>query len=127
AARAARHLFTKGNLSALRELARRQTAQRVGAQMDDFRRDTGVRQLWPVTERILVCVSPSPLSARLVRAAKRLAAGLKADWIAAYVETPKAISLADRQRVDQNLRLAEQLGAEAVPISADRVSEELVA
>jgi two-component system sensor histidine kinase KdpD len=127
AERAARHFFTKGNLIALRELALRQTAQRVDAQMDDFRRDNAVRATWPATERILVCVSPSPLSARLVRAAKRLAAGLKATWIAAYVETPKPINAADRLRVEQNLHLAEQLGAETVTLSGERVSEELIA
>jgi len=129
AERAARHFFTKGNLIALRELALRQTAQRVDAQMDDFRRDAGVRATWATTERILVCVSPSPLSARLVRAAKRLAAGLKADWIAAYVETSRSIGLApaDRQRVSENLRLAEQLGAETAALSGERVSEEIIA
>src|SRR5436190_19164021 len=72
AERAAKHFFTKGNLMALRELALRQTAQRVDAQMDDFRRDTGVRASWPASERVLVCVGPSPMSQRLVRSARRL-------------------------------------------------------
>src|SRR4051794_8024224 len=113
AERAARHFFTKGNLIALRELALRTTAQRVDAQMQDFRREESVGAVIPASERILVCVSPSPMSARLVRSAKRLAAGLRAEWVAAYVETPASARLSerDRHRVEQNLRLAEELGA----------------
>src|SRR3982751_5578027 len=64
---AAKHFFTKGNLIALRELALRTTAQRVDAQMQEARREAGVRATWPASERVLVCVSPSPMSARLVR------------------------------------------------------------
>src|SRR5690349_21378342 len=90
--RAARNFFSKGNLHALRELALRQTAQRVDAQVQDYRRDHAVRETWQTTERLLVCVGPSPLSARLVRSTKRLAAGLKAPWIAAHVETAHALS-----------------------------------
>src|SRR6185437_7075791 len=83
AERASRHFFTKGNLLALRELALRTTAQRVDTQMQEARRESGVRATWPASERVLVCVGPSPLSMRLVRAARRLAAGLKAPLIAA--------------------------------------------
>src|SRR5207237_443580 len=84
---------------------------------------------WPATDRILVCVSPSPLSVRLVRAAKRLAAGLKAEWVAAYVETPAALRLpaTDRQRVERTLQLAEQLGAKVVRLSGQGVADELIA
>lgn len=128
AERATRNFFSKGNLMALRELALRRTAERVDAQMEDFRRTNRVREVWPAAERVLVCVSPSPLSARLVRAAKRLSAGVKADWIAAYVETPRSVALsqADRDRVAQTLRLAQQLGAQTVTLSGQNVAEELV-
>src|SRR4051794_35470182 len=103
AERAAKHFFTKGNLIALRELALRTTAQRVDAQMLDFRRDNAVKTTWPTAERVLVSVGPSPMSRRLVRSAKRLASGLRADWVAAYVETPSLgrLSARDRRRVDQ--------------------------
>lgn len=128
AERATRNFFSKGNLMALRELALRRTAERVDAQMDDFRRTHRVREVWPAAERVLVCVSPSPLSARLVRAAKRLSAGVKADWIAAYVETPRTASLSqpNRDRVAQTLRLAQQLGAQTLTLSGRNVAEELV-
>src|SRR5438034_5346283 len=79
AERAAKHFFTKGNLIALRELALRTTAQRVDDQMQEARREAGVRTAWAATERVLVCVGPSPMSQRLVRSARRLAAGLRAD------------------------------------------------
>jgi len=129
AARAARHFFTRGNLIALRELALRTTAQRVDAQMQDFRREESGGAVIPASERILVCVSPSPMSARLVRSAKRLAAGLRADWFAAYVETPASARLSerDRLRVEQNLRLAEELGAKTVLLRGDHVADEVVA
>jgi hypothetical protein len=121
AERAARHFFTRGNLIALRELALRIVAERVDAQMLDFRRENAVRTPWPASERILVCVSASPLSARLVRAAKRLASGLRAPCLAVHVETPAAIRLPvkERQRLERNLRLAEQLGAQVDMLGAD--------
>jgi two-component system sensor histidine kinase KdpD len=128
AERAARHFFTKGNLIALRELALRKTADRVDAQMQDFRRENVIRRSWATSERIIVCISPSPLSTRLVRGARRLASGLRAPLIAAYVETPKRRpSARDRQRLDQTLRLAEQLGAQTVTLTGENVADELIA
>jgi two-component system sensor histidine kinase KdpD len=129
AERASRHFFTIGNLLALRELALRTTAQRVDAQMQDARRESGTRATWPASERVLVCVGPSPLSARLVRSARRLATGLKAPLIAVYVEKPKQATLpqADRQRLDQTMRLAEQLGAQTFTLTGEKVAEELIA
>jgi two-component system, OmpR family, sensor histidine kinase KdpD len=128
ARRAIDHFFKKGNLIALRELALRQTAARVDEQMRVYQRAHGIDRPWPVAERLLVCVSPSPASARLVRAARRMAAELRAEWIAAYVETPVALRLpaADRERVAANLRFAEQLGADTVTLSGANAAEETV-
>jgi two-component system sensor histidine kinase KdpD len=102
------HFFRKGNLIALRELALRRTAERVDAQMRVYRREHAIDRIWPTVERILVCVGPSPLSTRLVRAAKRMADQLGAEWIAAYVETPAQLRLPaeTRDSVVQTLRLA---------------------
>jgi two-component system sensor histidine kinase KdpD len=126
AKRAMENFFKKGNLIALRELALRQTAARVDDQMQDFRAAEGIDRAWPVGERLLVGVSPSPASARLVRAARRMAAGLRCEWIAAHVETPAALRLAaaDRERLAQNLQLAEQLGAEIVTLAGQSAAEE---
>ncbi len=128
AERAVKHFFNKGNLIALRELALRTTAQRVDAQMQDFRREHAVRTTWPASERLLVCVGPSPLSARLVRATKRLATGLKAEWIAANVETPGSVRLSDRdrRRIEDTLRLAEQLGAQIITLRGSHVADEAI-
>src|SRR6266571_1510255 len=98
ARRALDHFFSKGNLIALRELALRRTADRVDAQMQVYRRTHEITETWPTTERILVCVSPSPLSARLVRAARRMAALLRAEWLAVYVETPAHLRLPEADR-----------------------------
>src|SRR5499426_252759 len=128
ARQALEHFFRKGNLIALRELALRRTADRVDEQMQVYRRTHAITETWPTTERLLVCISPSPLSRRLVRATRRMAARLRAEWLAVYVETPASLRLpdADRDRVVQTLRLAEQLGAETVTLSGYHISEELL-
>jgi two-component system sensor histidine kinase KdpD len=117
----------EGDQIALRELALRVTAQRVDAQMRAYRERHGIERTWAASERLLVCVSPSPASERLVRGARRLAASLHADWIAAYVETPDSVRLSagERQRVTEHLRLAQGLGAETVTLSGARSAEEI--
>ena len=128
AARAAQHFFSRGNLLALRELALRRTAERVDADVLAQRADQGVDAPWRTTERILVCVGPAPASARLVRTARRLAAGLHAPWVAAYVESPlHPTSAADQQRVDAHLRLAEALGGTVVRLAGAQFSGALLA
>ncbi len=117
--------FFRGNVIALRELALRLTAQRVDALMRRYREEHGIERTWPVGERLLVCVSPSPESERLVRATRRLAASLHADWIAAYVETP-ALSSRARERVARHLELAQSLGAETVTLSGPSAPPEIV-
>jgi len=128
AERAAQNFFKEGNLIALRELALRSTAERVDAQMRGYKALHGIDKTWHTGERVLVCVSPSPHSGRLLRAARRMAASLHADMIAAYVETPAALRLGagDRERLAEHMRLAEQLGGEAVTIRGENAAEETV-
>jgi two-component system sensor histidine kinase KdpD len=128
AAEAAEHFFREGNLIALRELALRHTAERVDAKMQRYRREHAIDTVWPVSERVMVCVGPSPAGARLVRAGHRLAAQLAAPWVVAYVETAAQRSLGeeDRARVAQTLRLAESLGAETVTLTGTRMSDEIL-
>jgi two-component system sensor histidine kinase KdpD len=113
ARRAIENFFRKGNLTALRELSLRKTAERVGEQTLDYRHEHDVARIWPTSERLLVCVGPGPTSARLVRATRRMAAGLRASWTALHVEVAgRALLNADeRARLEDNLRLAEELGA----------------
>jgi len=129
ARRAIENFFQKGHLIALREMALRRAAERVDAQMVDFRQEHSIDDTWPATERLLVCVGPSPMSARLVRTTKRMAAGLKAHWMALHVETPRdaRMSTEDRARLAANLHLAEQLGAEIATVAGQSLSDEVVA
>jgi len=128
AERAMANFFTKGNLIALRELALRRTAERVGEQMDVYRDQHAVRGTWPARERLLVCVGPSPFANRLVRATRRMAASLKAPWVAVPVETPKSAQLSapDKAQLTQTLHLVEQLGGETTTLTGQNVVEELV-
>jgi two-component system sensor histidine kinase KdpD len=125
---AIRNFFRKGNLIALREMALRRTADRVDAQMRDYREDHAIQQVWPVAERILVCVGPGPLGERLVRAGRRLATTLRGEWIVVYIETPALQKLPSEERdvILKALRLAEQLGAETMTLSGPDMSEEIL-
>jgi two-component system sensor histidine kinase KdpD len=125
---AIQNFFRKGNLIALRELALRQTASQVDAQMLDYREDHAIREVWQVNERILVCIGPNALAERLVRSGKRLAAGLRAEWIVVYVETPELQRMPAEKRdaVLNILRLAEQLGAKTATLSAPEMSEAII-
>lgn len=125
---AVNHFFRKGNLIALRELSLRQTANRVDAQMLDYREDNAIHEVWQVSDRILVCIGSNALAERLIRAGKRLANSLRAEWIVAYVETPKLqrMPAVKRDSILRMLRLAEQLGAETVTLSATDMSEALI-
>jgi two-component system sensor histidine kinase KdpD len=120
AERAVRNFFRKGNLIALRELALRRTADRVDAQMREYRADRSIQRIWQARERLLVCVGPGPEAPTLVRAAARLAASLKADWLAVYVETPALQRLPDarRERTLNALKLAAELGAETATLAS---------
>src|SRR5262252_852505 len=126
--RAIQHFFTKGNLIALRELALRRTAERVDQQMEIYRRDHAVVRTWPAAETIMVCVNSKPRGPRLIRAARQMAAGLHAKWIAVYVQIPRHLRQlqTDRDRLVQTLRLAEQLGAETVTLTGANVAQELL-
>jgi two-component system sensor histidine kinase KdpD len=121
--------FRKGNLLALRELALRRTAAWVDSDMRRYKQDRGIRAVWAAGERIVVAVSPSPMSGRLIRAAKRMAAGLHADLLAVYVETPRTAELSanDRERLTQNMRLAESLGATTATLAGENAARELIA
>ena len=128
AEKAMKHFFRKGNLIALRELALRRTAEQVEEQMETYRRDAGVQDIWPAAERILVCIGPNPRSIRLIRAARRMAAGLRAEWIAVHVEAHSHIrpSPEDLKLLAEHMRLAESLGAQTATLTGRKASEEIL-
>ena len=128
ARRAAGGFFKPGNLTALRELALRRTADRVDDQMVDHLRQNAIEGAWPTAERILVCVGADPSSERVVRAASRLASGLNAAWIAVTLER-SGLEVADAaalRRIDEAMRLAERLGAETARLSGPDLPEEIL-
>src|SRR5260221_7706140 len=129
AERALKHYFQPGNLTALRELALRRTAQRVDEQMLTYMRAHAIPGPWAAGDRLLVCVSESPASLALVRYTRRVADRLGAHWTAIYVETARyhRLTEAERDRIADSLRLAEKLGAETLTIPGRRIADDLVA
>ncbi len=123
---ALRGFFRIGNLTALRELALRQTADRVNREVQDYRQAHRIDNTWPTAERLLVAIGPGDHALRLVRAGHRMAQSLRAEWIAAFVDTGSSLTAERRNRVFQALRLAEQLGAETATLSGSSVSDELL-
>jgi two-component system sensor histidine kinase KdpD len=128
AQRAVERFFRKGNLTALRELALRRTAERVDEDVLDYRRAHAIDETWPVAERILVCIRPNPESGQLVQAGRRLAARLRAEWIVGYVESPSQppLSATERAALASAFKLAEQLGAGTAVLSGEDVAGALL-
>src|SRR5713101_7771284 len=118
AERALEHYFSPGNLTALRELALRRTAERVDEQLLTHMQEHAIPGPWAAGERIVVCISEDPRAAGLVRYAKRLADRLHAPFTALCVETRRSLqwSEVERDRVADTLRLAEALGGEAITV-----------
>jgi two-component system sensor histidine kinase KdpD len=130
AERALEHYFSPGNLTALRELALRRTADRVDEQLLTHMQANAIAGPWAAGERILVCISEDPRSAGLVRYTKRLADRLHAPWTAVSIETRRSLQLTEEQRdrLADTLRLAEALGAEAltIPGAGRRIADDLL-
>lgn len=121
--------FRPGNISALRELALRFTAKRVDKDIDEYMREHHIEGPWPAAERVMVGVSASPFSAQLIRTARRLAGGLRAEWLAVHVETAKTnfpIGSKERERIARNIRLAEELGAQMLTVVGDDLTHEIL-
>jgi two-component system sensor histidine kinase KdpD len=125
AERAQQNYFIPGNLTALRELALRRTAQRVDSQMLSYMRAHAIQGPWEAGERVLVSIDEHPGGAALVRYTRRLSDRLRASWAAIHVETAasRSRSEAERDRVAEALRVAERLGGEAVTVPAGSVAD----
>jgi len=114
AVRAKAHFFQKGNLTALREMSLRLTAERVDHDLLAFHREKQISKPWKASERLLVAVGASPTSEQLVRWTRRTAYNLEAPWIAVYVDTGATLSVEDQGFLDRNLELVRSLGGEIV-------------
>ncbi|MEO8936277.1 MAG: DUF4118 domain-containing protein [Burkholderiaceae bacterium] len=125
AAHAARNFFRKGNLIALREIALRRTADRVEDDVQAYREERSIGQVWGTEAALLCCIGPDAGAERVVRSAARLAGQLDVGWIAIYVETPRLQkrSTAAREAILQVVRLAEQLGATTAVLSGSDIAD----
>ncbi len=119
--RAIQNFFSKGNLTALRELALRVAADRVDAQMTAHMKSHAITGPWPTHDRILVCINESPVATALVRTAKRGSERARVPWIAVNVVTPASANLPDaaKDAIAEAMRLAESLGAELVTLNTE--------
>ena len=123
------NFFRKGNLSALRELALRQLAEDQAAKAHDYRKREGLEQA-AIPEKVMVCMASHRSAQRLLRTGSRIAGRLASDWFAVYVETPAEelgrIDPEDHATLLENIRLAEELGANVVKLKARRVADALI-
>ncbi len=123
---AAQGFFRLGNLTALREMALRLTAERVDHQLRDYMQVKRIAGPWKSGERLMVAVSAAASSERLVRWARRMAYNLEAPWLAVYVETSRELSEEEKARLARVLALAQELGAEVVTTTGEDVPRALV-
>lgn len=129
AKRAIEKFFRKGNLSALREMSLRRAAERVDNQMRNYMRTRAIQGPWAVAERLLVCVSASPLSEKLVRTTRRLSDELNAEWFAVHVNLTSKPELnpANVEREAKTMQLAEELGARIRTLAGRSIPEAVLA
>jgi two-component system sensor histidine kinase KdpD len=129
AKRAIQKFFRKGNLSALREMSLRRAAERVDSQMRVYMRTRAIPGPWPATERLLVCISGSPLSEKLVRTTRRLSDELDAEWFAVHVDVTSKPELdpINLDRIGKTLQLAEELGARTRSLTGRSIPEAVLA
>jgi two-component system, OmpR family, sensor histidine kinase KdpD len=124
------NFFRKGNLSTLRELALRAVADEVGEKAASYRVREGLEPAL-IPERVMVCMSSNALAPRVIRTGARIAGRLGSKWYAVYVQTPRErpdrINPRDAEALEQNIKLAETLGATVVRVRAERPSDGLIA
>jgi two-component system, OmpR family, sensor histidine kinase KdpD len=128
AERAAKNFFRKGNLMALRELALRRTADRVEDDVQAYRSDRLITQVWKTEGALLCCIGPHEGAEHVVRSTAQLAQQLAVTWHAVYVETPALQRLEGgrREGILQTVKLARDLGASTAVLSAQDVARALI-
>ena len=123
---AANNFFRTGNLTALREMALRLTAEHVDHQLHDYMQIKRIAGPWKSGERLMVAVGPTPFSEQLIRWTRRVAYNLEAPWIAVYVETTKRLSAEAKSRLAENLAFARDLGGEVLVSAGDDIDAVLI-
>src|ERR1700758_127147 len=120
---AAKNFFRESNLTALREMALRLVAEHVDRDLRDIMSEEKIAGPWKSGDRLLVAVSASPYSERLIRYTRRLASSMEASWIVATIEGPHQLSPEEQTRLTRYLALARQLGAEVISTAGAEVGE----
>jgi len=123
---AAKNFFRQGNLTALREMALRLTAEHVDQQMQDYMQVKQIHGPWKSLDRLMVAVSPSPFSEQLIRWTRRTAYNLKAPWMAIYVEPLRPVTEAQKAQLARNLLLVHKLGGEVISTTGDDPAREIL-
>jgi len=123
---AIQNFFQKGNLTALREMSLRLTAERVDHQLRDYMQSQRITETWKSGQRLLVGISPSPSAVSVIRWARRMAYTMNATWIAVYVETSKVLSDAAKVQLNNNIKLARELGAEIITTADENIASAMV-
>ncbi len=123
---AAEGFFREGNLTALRELALRFTAERVDRDLEDIRKARRVSSPWKTNARLLVGVGPTPYSESLIRWTRRASGRHGCPWLAVWVERTQALTAAEQDGLTRGLGLARRLGAEVVHATGDDVAATLL-
>lgn len=127
--RALKNFFRLGNLNALREIALRQTAEEVDEELEEYRKEHGIKENWHVIERVLVCISPSPTSKKLIRRGARIARKFKCEWVVVNVNSTRIFAQKmtekDSDMLEGHFKLASQLGAEVINLNGKSISREL--
>ncbi len=123
---AIQNFFKKGNLTALREMALRLTAEHVDKDLLDYKSEKGINTTWKSGQRLMVAIGTSPFSANLLRWARRLAYSIEAPWIAVYVDNDPHISEKGKELLLQNFNLAKELGAEVITIQDTDIISALI-
>src|SRR6185312_5162167 len=123
---AAKNFFRESNLTALREMALRLVAEHVDRDLRDIMSEEKIAGPWKSGDRLLVAVSASPYSERLIRYTRRLAASMEASWIVANIERPHPLSAEEQTRLTRYLALARQLGAEVVSVPGVDVAKAIL-
>lgn len=111
---AIKNFFRKGNLTALREMALRITAERVNKDLLDYKAEKNIYETWKSGQRLMCAIGPSPYSANLIRWTRQLADSMEATWLAVYVETDQKISEDNKNILSQNFKLVKELDGELI-------------
>lgn len=128
-ARALKNFFRRGNLNALREITLRQTAQEVDLELEEYKKEHGIKENWHVIERVMVCISTSQTSKKLIRRGARIARRFKCEWTVVYVDSQRLaapkVTERDNENLEGHFKLASQLGANVARLTGKSVSKTL--